>query len=65
MEMFDLHDLPIADVESRNGVELFELILLEKSSDFEDLVIESINEKLILLLLKYLSAFCLLHKFSE
>ena len=63
--MLDLPYLTIADVQSRNGVELLELILLEKSRDFEDLIIERVDEEFVLLLLEYLPSLRLLHQLPE
>lgn len=65
MEMLDLHDFAIADVESWDGVELLQLVLLEERCDFEDFVIEGVDEELILLLFEDLPILCLFHELSE
>ncbi len=52
MEMLDLPNLTIADIQSRNGVKLLEFILFEKGCDFEDLIIEGVDEEIVLLLLE-------------
>jgi hypothetical protein len=65
MQMLYLPYLTIADVQSRNGVELLELILLEEGSDLEDFIIEGVDEEFILLFLEYLPSLRLLHQLSE
>lgn len=65
MEMLYLLYLAIADIQSGDGVELFEFILLEESCDFEDLIIEGVDEEIILLLFEYLFRLGLLHQLSE
>ena len=63
--MLYLPYLTIADIQPRNGVELFELILLEEGSDLEDLIIEGVDEEFILLLLDYRPSLRLLHQLSK
>lgn len=49
-EMLYLVDVPLAEFQSLDAWELVDFILLEQRSDFEDLILKGIKEKLVILL---------------